>query len=200
MILTDAQRDNLTEQFNTAFSRTASTLSDLAGRGMNLSASEVSIQTMGGLKESLACFVTDEVASVHQVISGSVNGDAMLLLSHDDASQLIDLLTGEDRRVMDASGREILIEVGNILLNACLGMFGKLPKIRVTFSVPRLHLGSLNTLLNALVMDHEEQRYVLVIGTAFQLKDRVVAACLIILLGVASLEHLLQAVNDGLKT
>ena len=38
---------------------------------------------------------------------------------------------------LDASGREVITEVGNIVLNACLGVFGNLLKVQVTFAVPR---------------------------------------------------------------
>jgi chemotaxis protein CheC len=199
MILTDAQQDALTELVNIGFSRTASALSDLTGHRVTLNVPEVTIQPMDGLQESLARFVQGDVASVHQIFSGPVSGDAMLLFNHEGAGLLVDLLTGEDQGAMDASGQEVLTEVGNILLNACLGMFGNLLKIHVTFSVPRLHLASLHALLETLVIGQEELRYALVIYTTFRLKDSAVTGYLVIVLGVASLDRLLQAVDEWSK-
>jgi len=48
---------------------------------------------------------------------------------------------------VDASAREVLTEVGNILLNACLGTFGNILKVQVSFSVPRLNLESLSAII-----------------------------------------------------
>ena len=81
-----------------------------------------------------------EVASIHQVFGGPVAGDALLLLNHEGAVQLADLLTDghAPSNRLDESAREVLTEVGNILLNACLGMFGNLLDVHVSFSVPRL--------------------------------------------------------------
>lgn len=200
MILTDAQHETLTELINIGFARAASVLSDLTGHGLNLSVSEVALLPMDRLQESLAHFAKDGIVSVHQSFSGSVSGDTILSFNDEGAILLADLLTGEDRRVMDALGREILTEVGNILLNACLGMFGNLLKVHVTFSVPRLHLESSTALMDFLVVGHEERCYALAVCTTFGLKDSAVTGCLIIVPGAASLGLLLRAVDDRSKT
>ena len=62
---------------------------------------------------------------------------------------LKELLTNEPALPLsiDASAREVITEVGNILLNACLGTFGNLLKVQVSFSVPQLSLESLGAIL-----------------------------------------------------
>ncbi|MEI6260865.1 MAG: hypothetical protein WCR46_13300 [Deltaproteobacteria bacterium] len=122
----------------------------------------------------------------------------MLLLNFEGASMLVDLLTNSHRQVgrMDTSAREVLTEVGNILLNACLGMFGNLLKIHVSFSVPRLHLEDLDTMLDSLVVGKDDIRYALMIYTNFRLKDSAVTGYMVIILGVASLDNLIHAVED----
>ena len=107
------------------------------------------------------------------------------------------LLTDEPQsNRLDASAKEVLTEVGNILLNACLGMFGNLLKVHLVFSVPQLELESLDGVVNTLVTGKEELHYALVIHTNFRLRDGEVKGYLMIVLGVASLERLLQAVED----
>ena len=89
--------------------------------------------------------VQTSVASVHQIFSGPVAGDALLILDQQSAAILKELLTNEPALplAIDASAREVLTEVGNILLNACLGTFGNLLKVQVSFSVPHLTLETL---------------------------------------------------------
>lgn len=198
MILSEEQKDTLTELINIAFSRTAAALSDLTSQRVSLNVPEIAIQSIEELPETLSRFVIGDVASVHQIFTGPVSGDAMLMLNYDGANQLIDLLTGAEsgNGPINASGKEVLTEVGNILLNACLGMFGNLLKVHVTFSAPRLHLESLNVMLDTLVVAQEELRYALVIYTTFNIKQSVVTGCLVIVLGVASLGRLIHAVED----
>ena len=65
----------------------------------------------------------EDVASVHQIFSGPVAGDALLILNYSAAAMLKQLLTDEPPLplALDGPAREVLTEVGNILLNACLG-------------------------------------------------------------------------------
>ena len=93
--------------------------------------------------------VSNEVASVHQIFSGPVAGDALLILDHAAAGMLKELLTDEAPLPMplDASAREVVTEVGNILLNACLGTFGNILKVQVSFSVPHLNLDTLHEIM-----------------------------------------------------
>jgi len=198
MILTDEQKDALTELINIAFSRTAAALSDLTGHRVILNVPQVAVHPITDLQGVLAEFVGGEIASVHQIFTGPVSGDAILMLNYEGANILVDLLTeeGAGSGRLDVSGQEVLMETGNILLNACLGVFGNLLKVHVSFSVPRLHLEELNSMLDSLVIGKEELRYALVVYTTFQLRDSSVTGYLVIVLGVASLDRLLHAVEE----
>lgn len=198
MELTEQQKDALSELINIAFSRTAASLSELTGSRVLLDAPKVAIYPIAELGTALAEFLPAEVATVHQVFSGPVKGDALLLLNYDGAITLTDLLTDEQSRSdrLNTSAREVLTEVGNILLNACLGMFGNLLQIHVSFSVPRLHLETLDALLRSLVVGQEGLRYALVVYTAFRLRDSAVSGYLVIALNVASLDRLIQEAEN----
>jgi chemotaxis protein CheC len=199
MILTDHQQDALTELINIAFSRTAASLSDLTGQRVLLDAPQVELRPLAELSGLLAPHVQDDddVATVHQPFAGPMTGDAFLLLSYSDAVTLTNLLT--DAKVeanrLDISAREVLTEVGNILLNACLGVFGNLLQMHITFAVPRLHLNALHALLDSVVIVNDDQQYALVVYTSFRLRDSAVSGYLVLVLGIASLESLIQAIE-----
>ncbi len=141
--------------------------------------------------------VSDEVASVHQIFSGPVAGDALLILDYKAAGMLKELLTDEAPLPLplDASAREVLTEVGNILLNACLGTFGNLLQVQVSFSVPQLNLDSLSEILRSLMVNREGLRYGLVVHAGFRLRDAEVTGYLVIVLSVASLDRLIRSVE-----
>ena len=197
MKLTERQRDALSELINIAFARTGAALSELTGHRVLLEPPEVAIYRTEELRGALAKFVPGDVASIHQVFAGPVAGDALLLLNYEGAVQLTDLLTDGHKpsAFLDESAREVLTEVGNILLNACLGMFGNLLNVHVTFSVPRLHLETLDELIESTTTDKGEMHYALVVYTAFQIRDSSVKGFLVIVLSVASLDRLIQEVD-----
>ncbi len=196
MKLTERQSDALSELINIAFARTGAALSELTGHRVVLNPPEVAVYRAPELRGALAKFVPGDVASIHQVFAGPVAGDALLILNYQGAVHLTDLLTDghNPSNYLDESAREVLTEVGNILLNACLGMFGNLLNVHVTFSVPRLHLETLDELI-ANTTSKTEMHYALVVYTAFQLRDSSVKGFLVIVLSVASLDRLIQEVD-----
>jgi chemotaxis protein CheC len=195
--LTERQSDALSELINIAFARTGAALSELTGHRVMLNPPEVAVYRAEELRPALAKFVPGDVASIHQVFAGPVAGDALLLLNYEGAVHLTDLLTDETNHsvYLDESAREVLTEVGNILLNACLGMFGNLLNVHVTFSVPRLHLETLDELIESMTRGKTEMHYALVIYTAFQIRDSSVRGFLVIVLSVDSLDRLIHEVD-----
>jgi chemotaxis protein CheC len=198
MLLTEKQRDALTEVINIAFGRTAASLSELSGHRVLLDVPGVKVVVIDEVPAALGVFIKEEVVSIHQIFSGPVAGDALLMLNYDGAVTLTDLLCEYHvpSQKLDASAREALTEVGNILLNACLGVFGNLLHVQVSFSMPRLHLESLDSLLRSITIGTEELRYAVIVSTAFHVKERAVSGYLAIVLGVSSLDRLLRAIEN----
>lgn len=197
MELTEVQRDALTELINIGFGRAAASLSRITGHRVLLEVPQVAIHPMSEVNAALSGLVHGDIATVHQVFSGPVAGDALLVLDASGAALIKQLLTDEMPLplAVDTSAQEVVTEVGNILLNACLGMFGNLLKVQVSFSVPRLTLETLGLVLDSLTVDHEELRFALVVHAAFRLRDNSLSGYLVIMLGVSSLDRLLHAVE-----
>jgi chemotaxis protein CheC len=154
------------------------------------------------LPMALKDFIREEVISVHQIFSGPVAGDALLILNYEGAVRLTDLLCEYQvpSQKLDASAREALTEIGNILLNSCLGVFGNLLHVHVSFAMPRLHLETLDVLMRSITIGAEELRYAVVVSTAFRMKESSVSGYLAIVLGVSSLDRLLRAIENWEET
>jgi chemotaxis protein CheC len=196
--LTVSQNDALIELLNIGFGRAAASLSQLTGHRVILEVPQVSVHPIVELEDALRSVVQNDVASVHQIFSGPVAGDALLLLDYNAAGMLKELLTNEPPLPLplDASAREVITEIGNILLNACLGTFGNLLKVQISFSIPQLSLESVSDILTSLIVDREGLRYALVVQAGFRLRDAEVTGYLVIVLGVASLDRLIRAVES----
>jgi chemotaxis protein CheC len=198
MDLTERQRDAVTELINIAFSRAAASLSDLTKSRVDLEVPQVSVHSIGEITGAVGKFVQGDVATVHQVFTGPVAGDAFLLLNFDGAVHLVDLLTGTETsgKVLGASAREVIAEVGNILMNACLGVFGNLLHVRFSFSIPRLSLEDLSEMVRSLVIDKDTLQHALIVGARFKMRGSEVTGCLMLVLGIASFELFLTAVES----
>jgi chemotaxis protein CheC len=193
MELTTSQQDALTELINIGYARAAAVLSELTGHRISLEVPEVAIHLIPEIKERLKSVIEGEVASVNQVFSGPLRGNAILLLDRKAALLLNSLLTDRaDTSELDGAAREVITEVGNIVLNACLGAFGNLLKVQVTFTVPYLQFEKVEKVLRSITVSGDELEYALIIHTRFNMRASDVSGYLVIILGVTSLETLLQ--------
>jgi chemotaxis protein CheC len=197
MILTEQQTDALGEFINIAFSRTASSLSEITGQRVLLDVPQVEIYQIEEVASKLARFLPGDVASIHQPFDGAIAGDAFLILNYEGAVRLTDLLTDGSVRQqqLDESAREVLTEVGNILLNACLGMFGNVLQVRVSFSVPNLHLESLAELIDSVKKEREGLRYAIIVYTSFRIRESAVTGYLVLVLSIVSLKRLIEEIE-----
>ncbi len=183
--------DALTELINIGYARAAGALSELTGYRINLEVPHVSIHPIDRISALLNGVITSEVASVNQLFKGPISGNALLMLDREAALLLNRLLTNRPEvQTFDEAAREVIIEVGNIVLNACLGVFGNLLHVSVGFSVPTLQIDSVGEVLKKVALDRQELHFALMIHTRFHMRTNDVSGYLVIILGVASLDRL----------
>jgi chemotaxis protein CheC len=197
MFLTETQKDAITELINIGFSKSAASLSELTGYRILLGAPEVRVLPIDELANVLSEIIFDKIVTVHQIFKGPISGDAMLILNHKDSKKLVNLLLDgkNEENLTAASIRDVLSEVGNILLNSCLGMFGNILKVRITFTVPQLQLETLDNLIKTISIDNMEISYALMVSMNFQLRDKSINSYMVLVLGITSLEQLLTEIE-----
>lgn len=195
MELTTSQRDALTELINIGYGRAAGALSELTGYRITLQVPKVGMHEMNEVAPLLDHVIQGEVASVNQMFTGPISGHALLLLDERSALLLSQLLMDDAvaPSELDAGAREIITEVGNILLNACLGVFGNLLRVQVSFAVPRLKVETVPDVLQSITFESDEKLgYALMIHTRFHLRASNVVGYLVIILGITSLDRMLR--------
>ena len=197
MELNEVQHDALVELLNIGFGRAGASLSKLTQQRVLLEVPNVAIHPITHLNQSLGKLVDERVASVHQVFSGPVAGDALLLLDPIAAATLTELLTDVPPLSMDLdpSSREVFTEVGNIVLNACIGTFGNMLQVPVSFSVPDVDVTSVHTVIDRMLETGDAFRYALVVTAGFRLRESAVTGYVVIVLTVQSLKRLLDALD-----
>ena len=151
--LSDLEYDALREMMNIGFGRAAATLSDIMDVNVILS---VPVISMVGTLE-IAEFVQDQAGEdiaysmVEQFFMGKFSGVSILLLPEAEGKNLIGLfgaapmeeLRGEEAQTL---ARETIMEIGNILIGACVGMISELLDNHVTFRPPHYISGAFERL------------------------------------------------------
>jgi chemotaxis protein CheC len=197
MELNTDQHDALVELLNIGFGRAGASLSKLTQQRVLLDVPSVAIHPVTHLTQSLGKLVNDRVASVHQVFSGPVAGDALLILDPIAAATLTELLTDVPALSsdLDPSSREVFTEVGNILLNACIGTFGNMLDVPISFSVPDVDVSEVHTVIDRMIDSGDAFRYALIVTAGFRLRSSAVTGYVVIVLTVQSLKRLLDALD-----
>lgn len=192
MELSTSQQDTLTELINIGYARAAGALSDLTGHRITLAVPEVAIHEIEKITPLLQEVIDGEITSVNQFFGGSITGNAILLLDKSASLLLNRLLTDRpEAGTLDESAREVIIEVGNIVLNACLGVFGNLLQVQMSFSVPHLQVDDVEHIMRSIRIQDQTFRYAMMIHTRFHLRASDVSGYLVIILGMTSLERVL---------
>lgn len=201
MNLDDFETDALTELFNVGLHRAAASLSEITGQRILVERPRLWICPAHEAESRLRELLSGELAAVHQVFGGAVAGDAALLIEQHKAADLARLVTGGEAGNggrMDQSAREVLAEIGNIVLGACLSGFGDMLDVPVSFYVPTIRIDSLRTVLKTVLSDPSASQFAVIVATQFRVSGLEVNGYMIVAVGAKSLERINTALSSRL--
>ena len=196
MNVDELDQDALTELFNIGLHRAASSLSELTGQRIIVDLPRLWVCPIEELHARFIDLLEGDLATVHQIFRGTVTGDAVLVLQYESAARLAALMTDGEVALggrLDQSAREVLAEIGNVILSSCLSSFGDMLQVAVSFSVPRIHVESLEGMLRSLQVESEDLHFALLAATQFRLTEGAVGGYLIIAVGITSLSLISDA-------
>jgi chemotaxis protein CheC len=146
-ILTDEELEILQEIMNIAFGKSAADLADVIDTHVVLNVPFISIMQVMELPDYIRKHVRDykNISIVEQHFWGRFKGDALLVFSSGSGKELIGLLQRGENASLESDPieileRETLMEVGNILIGACVGKVAELLKDVVTYTPPMIVL------------------------------------------------------------
>jgi len=143
--ITDEEKDILQEIMNIAFGQAAADLAEVINIFVVLSVPDIKIIKANDLPEYIGTEFNElgNISMVEQNFWGEFKGNALLIFPAGAGKELISLL-GDERdlslepQASDILENETLMEVGNILIGACVGKIAELLKDVVTYSPPRV--------------------------------------------------------------
>lgn len=148
--LSDAEQDALQELFNIGMGRAAASMERMLGTEIYLSVPFLTLLSASNAATLIETPGHAEVSTVRQAFSGPFSGTALLIFPETNCIELIRTLV-DDSVPLETFGeleQDSLLEIGNIVLNACLGSFANLMQKEIEFELPSFIKGRCRNLLS----------------------------------------------------
>ncbi len=142
--ISEEEKEILQEIMNIAFGKAAADLAEVINIYVVLSVPHIEMLRAQELPEYLKRQINnyDRISIVEQNFWGDFKGSAFLVFQASAGRELIAIFGDETgpfgSESADALEKETLMEVGNILIGACVGKLAELLKDSVTYSPPRV--------------------------------------------------------------
>lgn len=196
----ETERDAVTELLNIAIGQAASSLSQLVEDEVHLSVPFVDFLTPSQASTRLEDETqsADSVA-VRQHFEGRFHGDILLIFPERRSLDLVRHMLGEDVPLEQLTEleQEALLEVGNIILNACLGSMANQLGMPVEGSLPIYVRGRGARILDlgTAKPEPEYEELVMFLHVDFSLKNKDVNGYLAFVMDIVSARHFVDAVQ-----
>ncbi|WP_420575891.1 hypothetical protein [Ekhidna sp.] len=199
-MLSSKQIDTITEIINIGVGKGSASLSQMIDGEIILNVPYVNVITFDDvLSEIKKLGGGDQVHSVEMRFSGEYEGSANVILPGESSRQLASLLIHEDpdSATIDEMKDGLMIEVGNIILNAIMGSFGNILDAPLDYHMPRSYQGDVEGIYGQL----DKQRYnqVLVCHTNFSIRGKNISGDILIMYEMSSFDKLSDMLNKMIE-
>ncbi|GBC64015.1 response regulator [Desulfonema ishimotonii] len=205
-MFSEEERDILQEVMNIAFGNAAADLGEVINMYLDLSTPSVHIASIGEMGD----WLTDEMAldflktsMIIQNFWGDFSGFGLLFLPDNAGRELILMLQEcvsdePEEKPMAAQEKEVLLEVGNILIGACVGKICELLKTFVTYNPPRV-LGEGNEGYRSFISSFDASQTAIVMETLFRFNTVDIRGQLLVITNQDAIEWLRKALHDFME-
>ncbi len=195
--LSTLQTDVLCEMFNIGIGRAAAAMSEMLQDEVLLCVPELHFVTVSEVTDHLGK-KSASMYCIRQPFQGMFSGNALLIFPEDKSLEMVKMLIGDvppGTELLQIQ-RDALLEVGNVVLNACLASLSELTSTPFECSIPSVDSGDTRKVLGTRVQNH----VVMLIHIRFELKKQDIEGFVVFVMNSTSYEDLLQAVNRFIAT
>jgi chemotaxis protein CheC len=204
-IVSNEELDILQEIMNIAFGKATAELAEFIDIRVVLSVPDARIIHTTELPDYLQKEIRDygDISIVEQRFWSDFKGSALLIFPAGSGKELITLLTGDEGDIfvsdpVDELEKGTLMEVGNILIGACIGKIAELLHDRLTYSPPIVHIGdNVHDLLPKTVINSYE--LTIILRTSFHFEKKDISGFLFVLTSQESLDWLKNALHTFME-
>lgn len=177
--LTELQRDTMMELLNIGMGRAASILSEMVGEEVDLCVPFVNLLPRHEAVVLIVGKGVERIIAVQQQFSGLLGGDIMLVFPEEKSLELVRAIVQDScpMNVMTEMEQEAFMEIGNMILNSCIGSIASILNSEMSSSLPILLRGSGEDIFGEKTSGHDEDEAVLFLSMGFALKERSMDGC-----------------------
>lgn len=196
--LTAEQNDILQEVVNIAMGQAGDSLARILDSYVQLSVPRVRDldvrQVEGTVREMIGH--GEEVSAVRQAFHSQLRGEAIVIFGAEGSGDLAELMGYEDE-INAQNHQELLLDVSNLLVGACLNGIAHQLNTELSFSPPSLM--AINVPVDTLLQPSQlNWQYALLLEVNFSLEERAFKSHLLILMAEQELASLRQSLDTFL--
>lgn len=149
--LTELQHDALVEIFNIGVGHAARAMSEIVNEEVTMSVPSISFVNRSDAAEMLGNKDAARVCGVSQHYQGAFSTEAILMFPEDKSLDIVRLMVGESVPLKELTEmeQEAMSEIGNIILNSCVGTLANIFSQELSGSLPAYHVGTSEEILGA---------------------------------------------------
>ena len=187
--------DAFKEIFNIGIGRAANALSKLVYEKVKLSVPRLDVLPRDKLQQTVTENFDGDLALIRQDFKGSARGIAFLLMSKESGRRLVNALVhgSEATSDTDAADRELLVEIGNILINALVGSMANTLGIGFQLEQANCEMGAVDDVCEQFTSEVAD--YVLLVETLFLMPGRHIGGNLFIMMTSEEMGNVLRGID-----
>ncbi|MES2259120.1 MAG: chemotaxis protein CheC [Pseudomonadota bacterium] len=195
--LTELEHDALVEIFNIGVGQAAAAMSGIVNEEVTMSVPSISF-----LNRSQAALLLgnkdkegQRICGVSQHYGGAFETEAILMFPEDKSLEIVRLMVGESVPLDELTEmeQEAMSEIGNIILNSCVGTLANIFQRELHGSLPAYHVGTSDEILSA--SGSAAETVVLMLHIDFILETHQIHGYVAFILDVSALHDLQEQIN-----
>jgi chemotaxis protein CheC len=195
--LSELENDALIEIFNIGVGQAAASMSAIVNEAVRMSVPSISFIPRADAARLLGKNdgVPDRICGVSQHFDGAFETEAILMFPEDKSLEIVRLMVGEavPLKELTEMEQEAMCEIGNIMLNSCVGTLANIFQRELQGSLPQYHVGTSDEILTA--TGSAADSVVLMLHIDFLLEKHQILGYVAFVLDISALHDLKEQIN-----
>ncbi|MYM68448.1 chemotaxis protein CheC [Pseudoduganella sp. FT55W] len=195
--LSELENDALIEIFNIGVGQAAASMSAIVNEAVRMSVPSISFipRTEAARLLGKSDGVPERICGVSQHYAGAFETEAILMFPEDKSLEIVRLMVGESVPLKELTDmeQEAMCEIGNIMLNSCVGTLANIFQRELQGSLPQYHVGTSDEILTA--TGSAANSVVLMLHIDFLLEKHQIHGYVAFVLDISALHDLKEQIN-----
>lgn len=198
-LLSELEHDALVEIFNIGVGQAAASMSAIVNEEVRMSVPSINFLNRANAANLLGNKNDERICGISQHYDGAVNTEAILMFPENKSLEIVRLMVGESVPLQELTEmeHEAMSEIGNIILNACVGTLANIFELELHGSLPQCHVGTSSAILSA--SGSADDTKVLMLHINFVVEKHQIHGYVALILDLTSLHDLKHQINLYLR-